>query len=53
VFRAAGAIVFVSRNKYIRRRRPSVFLTYLHRSNGPDHAVAGARITPQLRWVLR
>ncbi len=30
-----------------------MFLTYLHRSNGPDHAVAGARITPQLRWVLR
>jgi hypothetical protein len=30
-----------------------VFLTYIRRSNGPDHGVAGARITPQLRWVLR
>jgi hypothetical protein len=30
-----------------------VFLTYIHRSNGPDYTVAGARITPQLRWVLR
>lgn len=29
-----------------------MFLTYIHRSNGPDHAVAGARITPQLRRVL-
>ena len=30
-----------------------MFLTYIHRSNGPDHAVAGARITPQLRWALK
>ena len=29
-----------------------MFLTYIHRSNGPDHAV-GSRITPQLRWALR
>ncbi len=30
-----------------------MFLTYIHRSNGPDYEVAGARITPQLRWVLK
>ncbi len=29
-----------------------MFLTYIHRSNGPDHAV-GSRITPHLRKALR
>jgi hypothetical protein len=30
-----------------------MFLTYIQRSNGPDYAVAGSRITPRLRWDLR
>lgn len=29
-----------------------MFLTYIHNSNGSDTAIAGVRMTPQLRAAL-